>query len=118
MLSNKPDIVLRPIFVMFKQDKTILSGSVRRESLNALKLNDIALRTVFKAYESTGRVNEPMAKIVREGINAIADLEFFNTAVYDEIQALKDYSDRLKEQNEQLRDRNYELKIENQQLKF
>ena len=118
MLSNKPDLTVLPLFLMFKEDKTIFSGKCRQEVLESLKTYDIALRRVFKAYESTGRTEEPLAKILRQGIDNIAELEFFTQAVYDELDALKTYSEKLKEQNQQLRDRNYELKLENQQLTF
>lgn len=118
MISDKPNLAVLPIYFMFKEAKTVFSGNVRGEVKQALKTYDIALRRMFKGYEKAGRVNEPLAKIIRQGIDSVAELEFFTTAVYDELEALKEYSDKLKEQNEQLRERNYELKLENQQLKF
>jgi FtsZ-binding cell division protein ZapB len=118
MISDKPDLVVLPIYLMFKEVKTIFNGNVKQEVIESLKTYDIALRAIFKKYEEAGRVKEPLAKILRQGIEGVAELEFFTTAVYDELEALKEYSDRLKEQNQQLRERNYELKLENQQLKF
>lgn len=118
MISNKPELKSLPIYFMFQEAKTINSGNVKQEVKEALKTYDIALRRMFKGYESAGRVEEPLAKIIRQGIDSVAELEFFTQAVYDELEALKDYSDRLKEQNEQLRELNYSLKLENQQLKF
>lgn len=118
MISDKPDLNVLPIFLMFKESKTVFSGNVRQEVKQALKTYDITLRALFKKYESLGRVKEPLAVLTRQGIDSVAELEFFTTAVYDELEALKLYSDKLKEQNEQLRERNYELKLENQSLKF
>jgi len=118
MISDKPKLATLPIYFMFKEAKSVFSGNVRQEVKESLKTYDIALRAVFKKYEEVGRVNEPLAKILRQGIDSVAELEFFTTAVYDELEALKLYSDKLKEQNEQLRERNYELKLENQSLKF
>ena len=116
MISKKIDLTLRPIYNLFKQDKSILSGSVRREVKTSLIASDIALRRVYKAYEENNRLDEPLAQIVKAGIEGIADLEFFNVAVSDEVESLKDYSRKLKEQNEELRERIYQLTIENQQL--
>ncbi len=118
MISDKQEITILPIYFMFKEAKTILSGNIKQEVKESLKTLDIALRRNFKAYESSGRVKEPLAKIIRTGIDSIAELDFFTTAVYDELEALKLYSDKIKEQNDQLRERNYELKLENQSLKF
>lgn len=118
MISDKQEITVLPIYFMFKEAKTVLSGNIRQEVKESLKTYDIALRVIFKKYEEAGRVKEPLAKILRQGIDGVAELDFFTTAVYDELEALKLYSDRLKEQNEQLRERNYELKLENQSLKF
>lgn len=118
MISDKPNLTTLPIYLMFKDVKTVLSGNVRQEVKESLRTLDIALRKNFKAYESSGRVKEPLAKIIRTGIDSIAELDFFTTAVYDELDAIKSYSDKLKEQNDQLRERNYELKLENQSLKF
>lgn len=118
MISKKIDLTLRPIYNLFKQDKSILSGSVRREVKTSLIASDIALRRVYKAYEENNRLDEPLAQIVKAGIEGIADLEFFNVAVSDEVESLRDYSNKLKEQNEELRERIYQLSIENQQLKF
>ena len=118
MISKKIDLTLRPIYNLFKQDRSILSGSVRREVKTSLIASDIALRRVYKAYEENNRLDEPLAQIVKAGIEGIADLEFFNIAVSDEVESLRDYSNKLKEQNEELRERIYQLSIENQQLKF
>ena len=118
MISKKIDLTLRPIYNLFKQDRSILSGSVRREVKTSLIASDIALRRVYKAYEENNRLDEPLAQIVKAGIEGIADLEFFNVAVSDEVESLRDYSNKLKEQNEELRERIYQLSIENQQLKF
>lgn len=118
MISKKIDLTLRPIYNLFKIDRTILSGSVRREVKTSLIASDIALRRVYKAYEENNRLDEPLAQIVKAGIEGIADLEFFNVAVSDEVESLRDYSNKLKEQNEELRERIYQLSIENQQLKF
>ena len=118
MISKKIDLTLRPIYNLFKIDKTILSGSVRREVKTSLIASDIALRRVYKAYEENNRLDEPLAQIVKAGIEGIADLEFFNVAVSDEVENLREYSNKLKEQNEELRERIYQLSIENQQLKF
>ena len=118
MISKKIDLTLRPIYNLFKIDKTILSGTVRREVKTSLIASDIALRRVYKAYEENNRLDEPLAQIVKAGIEGIADLEFFNVAVSDEVENLRDYSNKLKEQNEELRERIYQLSIENQQLKF
>lgn len=118
MISKKIDLTLRPIYNLFKIDKSILSGSVRREVKTSLIASDIALRRVYKAYEENNRLDEPLAQIVKAGIEGIADLEFFNVAVSDEVENLRDYSNKLKEQNEELRERIYQLSIENQQLKF
>lgn len=118
MISKKIDLTLRPIYNLFKIDKSILSGSVRREVKTSLIASDIALRRVYKAYEENNRLDEPLAQIVKAGIEGIADLEFFNVAVSDEVESLRDYSNKLKEQNEELRERIYQLSIENQQLKF
>ena len=118
MISKKIDLTLRPIYNLFKIDKSILSGSVRREVKTSLIASDIALRRVYKAYEENNRLDEPLAQIVKAGIEGIADLEFFNVAVSDEVENLREYSNKLKEQNEELRERIYQLSIENQQLKF
>lgn len=118
MISKKIDLTLRPIYNLFKIDRTILSGSVRREVKTSLIASDIALRRVYKAYEENNRLDEPLAQIVKAGIEGIADLEFFNVAVSDEVENLREYSNKLKEQNEELRERIYQLSIENQQLKF
>ena len=118
MISKKIDLTLRPIYNLFKIDRTILSVSVRREVKTSLIASDIALRRVYKAYEENNRLDEPLAQIVKAGIEGIADLEFFNVAVSDEVENLRDYSNKLKEQNEELRERIYQLSIENQQLKF
>lgn len=118
MISKKIDLTLRPIYNLFKIDRSILSGSVRREVKTSLIASDIALRRVYKAYEENNRLDEPLAQIVKAGIEGIADLEFFNVAVSDEVESLRDYSNKLKEQNEELRERIYQLSIENQQLKF
>lgn len=118
MISEKPEFKSLPIYFMFQESGTILSGNIRQEVRETLKTYDIAIRRIFKAYESTGRTKEPLAQILRQGIDSVAELEFFTQAVYDELDALKDYADKLKDQNNQLRERNYELKLENQQLKF
>lgn len=118
MISKKIKLTDRPIYNLFKQDKTVLSGSVRNEVRTSLICTDIALRKVYKAYEYTNRINEPTAQIVKAGIDGVADLEFFSAIVYDEIEALKDYVERLKDQNKQIRELNYELRLENQQLKL
>jgi FtsZ-binding cell division protein ZapB len=118
MISDKPDFNTLPIYFMFEESGTVNCGNVREEVRQSLKTYDIAFRRMFKGYESAGRVNEPLAKIIRNGIDSVAELEFFTHAVFDELEALKEYSDKLKQQNEQLRERNYELKLENQQLKF
>ena len=118
MISKKIDLTLRPIYNLFKIDRTILSGSVRREVKTSLIASDIALRRVYKAYEENNRLDEPLAQIVKAGIEGIADLECFNVAVSDEVENLREYSNKLKEQNEELRERIYQLSIENQQLKF
>jgi len=118
MISKKIDLTLRPIYNLFKIDRTILSVSVRREVKTSLIASDIALRRVYKAYEENNRLDEPLAQIVKAGIEGIADLEFFNVAVSDEVENLREYSNKLKEQNEELRERIYQLSIENQQLKF
>ena len=118
MISKKVKLTDRPIYNLFKQDKTVLSGSIRREVKTSLIGTDIALRKVYKAYEDTNRLNDPLAQIVKAGIDGVADLEFFSNAIYDEIEALKDYTQRLKDQNKQLREANYELKLNNQQIKF
>ena len=118
MISKKIDLTLRPIYNLFKIDRSILSGSVRREVKTSLIASDIALRRVYKAYEENNRLDEPLAQIVKAGIEGIADLEFFNVAVSNEVESLREYSNKLKEQNEELRERIYQLSIENQQLKF
>ena len=118
MISKKIKLTDRPIYNLFKQDKTVLSGSIRREVRTSLIGTDIALRKVYKAYEDTNRINEPTAQIVKAGIDGVSDLEFFSAIVYDEIEALKDYVERLKDQNKQIRELNYELRLENQQLKL
>ena len=51
MLSNKPKIDLLPIFVMFKDSKSIFSGNVYHEVKQSLETYDIALRRLFRNFE-------------------------------------------------------------------
>lgn len=118
MISEKIKLTDRPIYNIYKFDKSILSGMVRKEVQTSLIGTDIALRRVYKAYEDSNRLSEPLAQIVKAGIEGVADLEFFSGVVYSEFENLKEYSNKLKEQNEQLREELYKLKLENQQLKF
>lgn len=118
MLSNKPEIDVLPLYLAYKESKTVLSGEVKEEVRSSLKTYDIALRRLFKLFEEKGKIDNPFAEFARDGIYNIAELEFFVAAVYHELEGLKDYSDKLKEQNELLRDMVYELKLENQTLKF
>ena len=48
MLSEKPEINLLPIYVMFKDTKNIFGGNVYLEVKQSLETYDIALRRLFK----------------------------------------------------------------------
>ena len=54
MLSNKPEINLLPIYVMFKDTKSIFNGNVYLEVKQSLETYDIALRRLFKNFEMAG----------------------------------------------------------------
>ena len=50
MLSNKPEVSLFPIYVMFKDSKTIFDSSVYLEGKQSLETYDIALRRLYKNF--------------------------------------------------------------------
>ena len=118
MLSNKPEINLLPIYVMFKDTKSIFNGNVYLEVKQSLETYDIALRRLFKNFEQKQMTDNPLATLTESAIYSVAELEFYTDAVYDEATAIKEENKRLKEENRHLREQNYKLKLENQSLKF
>ena len=118
MLSNKPEVSLFPIYVMFKDSKTIFDSSVYLEVKQSLETYDIALRRLYKNFEEKNMINNPLAELTESAIYSVAELEFFNDAVYDEATAIKEENERLKEENRNLREANYKLNLLNQSLKF
>ena len=118
MLSNKPKIDLLPIFVMFKDSKSIFSGNVYHEVKQSLETYDIALRRLFRNFEQKQMTDNPLATLTESAIYSVAELEFYTETVYDEATAITDDNTRLKEENRNLREQVYKLKLENQSLKF
>ncbi len=118
MLSNKPKIDLLPIFVMFKDSKSIFSGNVYHEVKQSLETYDIALRRLFRNFEQKQMTDNPLATLTESAIYSVAELEFYTDAVYDEATAITEQNTRLIEENRHLREQVYKLKLENQSLKF
>jgi len=118
MLSNKPEIDLLPIYVMFKDSKTIFNGNVYLEVKQSLETYDIALRRLFRNFEQKQMTDNPLATLTESAIYSVAELEFYTDAVYDEATAITEENKRLKEENRHLREQVYKLKLENQSLKF
>ena len=118
MLSNKPEIDLLPIYVMFKDTKNIFNGRVYLEVKQSLETADIALRRLFANFEEKNMCDNPLATLTESAIYSVAELEFYNDAVYDEGITLQEEIKRLKEENRNLREVNYKLTLENKSLKF
>ncbi len=118
MLSKKPQVDLLPIYVMFKDSKTIFNGNVYLEVKQSLETYDIALRRLFKNFEDKKMTDNPLAALTESAIYSVAELEFYTETVYDEATAITDENTRLKEENRNLREQNYKLKLLNQSLKF
>jgi len=118
MLSNKPEINLLPIYVMFKDTKSIFNGNVYQEVKQSLETYDIALRRLFKNFEDKKMTDNPLATLTESAIYSVAELEFYTETVYDEATAITDENTRLKEEIRNLREQNYKLKLLNQSLKF
>jgi len=118
MLSNKPEIDLLPIYVMFKDTKSIFNGNVYQEVKQSLETYDIALRRLFKNFEEKQMTDNPLATLTESAIYSVAELEFYTETVYDEATAIIDENTRLKEEIRNLREQNYKLKLLNQSLKF
>lgn len=118
MLSEKLEINLLPIYVMFKDTKNIFGGNVYLEVKQALETADIALRRLFKNFEDKKMTDNPLASLTESAIFSVAELEFYTETVYDEATAITDENTRLKEEIRNLREQNYKLKLLNQSLKF
>tara|TARA_R100001480_G_scaffold83843_1_gene91995 strand:- start:413 stop:769 length:357 start_codon:yes stop_codon:yes gene_type:complete len=118
MLSNKPEINLLPIYVMFKDTKSIFNGNVYQEVKQSLETYDIALRRLFKNFEDKKMTDNPLATLTESAIYSVAELEFYTETVFDEATAITDENTRLKEEIRNLREQNYKLKLLNQSLKF
>jgi len=118
MLSEKPEINLLPIYVMFKDTKNIFGGNVYLEVKQALETSDIALRRLFKNFEEKQMTDNPLAELTESAIFSVAELEFYVDTVADEVTKLKNENQLLKQENLKLREDNYKLKLENQSLKF
>ena len=118
MLSKKPQVDLLPIYVMFKDSKTIFNGNVYLEVKQSLETYDIALRRLFKNFEDKKMTDNPLAALTESAIYSVAELEFYTETVYDEATAITDENTRLKEENRNLREQNYKLKLFYQSLKF
>jgi hypothetical protein len=118
MLSEKPEIDLLPIYVMFKDTKNIFGGNVYLEVKQALETADIALRRLFKSFEDKKMTDNPLATLTEAAIFSVAELEFYIDTVDDEVTKLKNQNQLLKQENLKLREENYKLKLENQSLKF
>ena len=118
MLSEKPEIDLLPIYVMFKDTKNIFGGNVYLEAKQALETADITLRRLFKSFEDKKMTDNPLATLTEAAIFSVAELEFYIDTVDDEVTKLKNENQLLKQENLKLREDNYKLKLENQSLKF
>jgi len=118
MLSEKPEIDLLPIYVMFKDTKNIFGGNVYLEAKQALETADITLRRLFKSFEDKKMTDNPLATLTEAAIFSVAELEFYIDTVDDEVTKLKNENQLLKQENLKLREENYKLKLENQSLKF
>jgi len=118
MLSNKPQVDLLPIYVMFKDSKSIFNGNVYLEVKQSLETYDIALRRLFKNFEDKKMTDNPLAALTESAIYSVAELEFYTETVYDEATSITDENTRLKEENRNLREQVYKLKLLNQSLKF
>ena len=118
MLSEKPEINLLPIYVMFKDTKNIFGGNVYLEVKQSLETYDIALRRLFRNFEDKKMTDNPLATLTESAIYSVAELEFYTDAVYDEATAITEQNTRLIEENRHLREQVYKLKLENQSLKF
>jgi len=118
MLSNKPEIDILPIYLMFKEAKTIFGGNVCQEVKESLETYDIALRRLYKTFEDKNMTENPLATLTESAIYSVAELEFYADAVYDEANEIKEQNKRLIEENKNLRDVNYRLNLLNQSLKF
>ena len=118
MLSDKPEIDLLPIYVMFKDSKSIFNGNVYLEVKQSLETYDIALRRLFKNFEDKKMTDNPLATLTESAIYSVAELEFYTETVFDEATAITDENTRLKEEIRNLREQNYKLKLLNQSLKF
>ena len=118
MLSKKPEINLLPIYVMFKDSKSIFNGNVYLEVKQSLETYDIALRRLFKNFEQKQMTDNPLATLTESAIYSVAELEFYVDTVNDEVTKLKNQNQLLKQENLKLREENYKLKLENQSLKF
>jgi len=118
MLSEKPEINLLPIYVMFKDAKNIFEGNVYLEVKQALETADITLRRLFKSFEDKKMTDNPLATLTEAAIFSVAELEFYIDTVDDEVTKLKNQNQLLKQENLKLREENYKLKLENQSLKF
>jgi len=118
MLSNKPQVDLLPIYVMFKDSKSIFNGNVYLEVKQSLETYDIALRRLFKNFEDKKMTDNPLAALTESAIYSVAELEFYTETVYDEATYITDENTRLKEENRNLREQVYKLKLLNQSLKF
>lgn len=118
MLSEKPEINLLPIYVMFKDTKNIFGGNVYLEVKQSLETYDIALRRLFKNFEEKRMTDNPLATLTEAAIFSVAELEFYVDTVNDEVTKLKNQNQLLKQENLKVREENYKLKLENQSLKF
>ena len=118
MLSNKPEIAILPIYVMFKDSKNIFGGNVYLEVKQSLETYDIALRRLYKNFEDKKMTENPLAVLTESAIYSVAELEFYTDIVNDEANRLKEKNKSLQEEIQRLREENYKLKLENQSLKF
>lgn len=118
MLSEKPEINLLPIYVMFKDAKNIFGSSVYLEVKQALETSDIALRRIYKNFEDKKMTDNPVALLTESAIFSISELEFYVDTVDDEVTKLNNQNKLLQEENAKLREQNYSLKLENKSLQF
>ena len=118
MLSEKPEINLLPIYVMFKESKNIFGGNVYLEVKQALETADIALRRLYQSFEDKKMTDNPLATLTESAIFSITELEFYVDTIDDEVTKLKQHNQLLKKENTKLREEIYRLKLENQTLKF
>lgn len=118
MLTDKSDIKFNPIYVASKTSKSIFGMNVYLEVKQSLKTYEIALRRLSKLFEEKNKADNPLAKLVKDGLESSYGLEYYIDFLNKYSKQAKDYAEKIEEENNRLREENYELKIQLKQINF